>query len=440
MVTAGVYGRGVTSPAAAAHLDGAQGWRIVAVAFTAMFTTFGIAYSFGAFLLPVSTDLSAGRGPTAAVFSLTTMAFFALGGLSGPAVDRFGPRRVVLVGAAALGLGLLLTARATSLWQAYLGHGLGVGLGVACCYVPLVAVVGGWFERRRTVAVGVAVSGIGLGTLVGAPAAAALIEAVGWRDAYLVLGAAGVVVLLGCAALVRPAPVAVGTVAVPLLPRLRTRAYVTLYAAGLLLSVALFVPFVHLPAYAESRGAGAVAAAALVGVIGAASVVGRLALGGVADRVGVLRTYQACFLLMAGSFALWLGAPSYPRLVVFAVLLGVGYGGFVALGPPLVAEVFGVQGLGALLGVLYTSAALGSAVGPPVAGLLIGDGEGYGTAVRCALVVLCLAAVLVHRVRPVPPGLPGLPGLPVLPVLPVEPVDGQDLPASHGRSPDEPSA
>ena len=379
-------------------LDGAQGWRAVAVAFTAMFTTFGVAYSFGAFLLPVSAELDAGRGATAAVFSLTTLAFFGLGGLSGPAVDRFGPRRVVLVGAASLGLGLLLTSRATSLWQAYVGHGLGVGLAVACCYVPLVAVVGGWFVRRRTVAVGVAVSGIGLGTLVGAPAAAALIEAVGWRDAYLVLGSAGVAVLLVCAALVRPAPVAVDAVHVPLLPRLRTRPYLTLYASGLLLSVALFVPFVHLPAYAESRGAGAVAAAALVGVIGAASVVGRLALGAVAGRLGVLRTYQACFVLMAGSFALQLADPSYARLVAFALLLGVGYGGFVALGPPLVAEVFGVQGLGSLLGVLYTSAAVGSAVGPPLAGLLIEDAGGYGTAVVASLAVAALATLLVQRV------------------------------------------
>ena len=160
------------------------------------------------------------------------------------------------------------------------------------------------------------------------------------------------------------------------------------------------MPFVHLPSYAESRGSSAVAAAALVGVIGAASIVGRLALGALAGRAGVLRTYQACFVLMAGSFALWLGAPSYARLVVFAVLLGVGYGGFVALGPPLVAEVFGVQGLGSLLGVLYTSAALGSAVGPPLAGVLIGDGDGYGTAVLCSLVVAGLAAALATRVRP----------------------------------------
>jgi MFS family permease len=386
--------------AAPASQDAPRAWGVVAAAFAAMFTSFGIAYSFGAFLLPLSADLDAGRGATAGVFSLTTLAFFGLGALSGPAVDRYGPRRVLLVGTVALGAGLLLTARATSLWQAYVGHGLGVGIGVACSYVPLVAVVGGWFTRRRTLAVGVAVSGIGLGTLLVAPLAADLIGRFGWRDAYLVLAAVGTAVLAGCALLVRAAPVTAGSEAVPLLPRLREPAYVRLYTAGLLLSVALFVPFVHLPAYAESRGADPVAAAGLVGVIGAASVVGRLALGAVAARTGPLRTYQACYVLMAASFALWLGAPGYPRLVAFAVLLGVGYGGFVALSPPLVAELFGVRGLGGLLGVLYTSAGLGSALGPPVAGAVIEATGGYVAVVVGALALGGVATGVALTVRP----------------------------------------
>lgn len=78
------------------------------------------------------------------------------------------------------------------------------------------------------------------------------------------------------------------------------------------------------------------------------------------------------------------------------------YGGFVALGPAPVAEMFGVQRLGALLGVLYTSAGLGSAVGPPLTGVLVENGRGYGTTVLCSLAVATMAAVLVHRLRPAP--------------------------------------
>lgn len=393
----------MTAPAPA--LDGARAWTVTAAAFLAMFTVFGVAYSFGAFLLPISTELGSTRAATAGVFSLTTFALFGLGALSGAAVDRVGPRRVLLVGAVALGTGLVVTARAQSLWQAALGHGLGVGLGVACGYVPLVAVVGAWFERRRTVAVGVAVSGIGVGTLVGAPTGAALIEAVGWRDAYLALAVGSTVVLVGCALVLAPAPVRAGAGPVPALgPRLRTRAYAQLYGSQLLLSVVLFVPFVHLPAYAVTTGVSTVTAAALVGVIGAASVVGRLALGGLADRMGVLRTYQGCFVAMAASFVLWLGTPGYPQLFAFAVLLGVGYGGFVALGPAVAAQLFGVHGLGGLLGVLYTSAAIGSAFGPPVAGALI-EARGFTVVAVFALVIGAAAVVAVLLVRP-PPRIP----------------------------------
>jgi len=381
-------------------VDSGRAWGVTAASFIAMFTTFGVAYSFGVFLVPMSTDLGSGRAATSAVFSLTTLILFGFGAASGAVVDRVGPRRVLLFGAACLGGGLVLTARADSLWQAYLGHAVGVGLGVACSYVPLVAVVGGWFQRRRTLAVGVAVSGIGLGTLLVAPLSAALIGAYGWRTAYLVLAVVGTALLLVCAVFVHAVPVHPDAVPMPALgPRLRSPDYLWLYVGQLLLSVMLFVPFVHLPTYASSHGTGKVAAAALVGVIGAASLVGRLALGSVAERFGVLRTYQGCFVLMALSFALWLGSPGYLRLALFAALLGVGYGGFVALGPPLVAELFGVQGLGGLLGVLYTSAALGSAFGPPLAGALIQSTGSYVVVIIGSLAVGAIAAAAVLAVR-----------------------------------------
>src|SRR5215212_4282059 len=182
-------------------LDSRRGWAVVVAAFTAMFVAFGIAYSYGAFLEDMRAEFGAGRATAAAFFSLTSLLYFGLGGLSGAAADRFGPRRVLLVGAAALGLGLVATARAGSLAVALVAYGLGVGIGVACAYVPMVALVGSWFERRRTLALGVAVAGVGIGTLTVPPATAALIESAGWRDAYVVQGLAATVVLAVCALL-----------------------------------------------------------------------------------------------------------------------------------------------------------------------------------------------------------------------------------------------
>ena len=267
---------------------------------------------------------------------------------------------MLLVGAVAIGAGLVVTSRAASLGIALAAYGLGVGIGVACAYVPMVALVGAWFERRRTLALGVAVAGIGLGTLTIPPATAALIEEVGWRDSYLVLAAVGAGALVLCALAAAPAPVNARAVSASLGEALRDREYRRLYVATALLGVPLFVPFVYLPSYAEQRGVDPVLAAGLIGAIGTASVAGRVALGAIAGPFGLRRVFRGCFLAMALSFALWLVAgSSYAVLLLFAIVLGVGYGGYVALAPAVVAERFGVERLGALLGILYTSAGVG---------------------------------------------------------------------------------
>lgn len=375
-------------------LDSARGWVMVAAAFAGMFTAFGIAYSFGAFLGPMADEFGASRGATSVFFALTSLTYFGLGALSGVAVDRYGPRRVLLVGGLALGGGLAATSQAGELWIGLITYGLGVGIAVACAYVPMVAVVGGWFERRRTLAIGVAVTGIGLGTLTVAPLAAALIGELGWRDTHLLLGLVGAAVLVVCALVVARPPVQSGPASLTLGEAVRDRDYRRLYVAMGIIAVALFVPFVHLPGYAEQLGVDDVAAAALVGVIGGASIAGRLVLGAIAARTGVVRAFRGCFLAMGGSFALWLVGGSYWVLVAFAVVLGLGYGGFVAIGPAVVAERFGTPRLGGLLGVLYTSVGIGSAFGAPLAGAAIDASGSYVPAVAGCL-VLGLVAYLV---------------------------------------------
>jgi MFS family permease len=387
-----------------AKVDSAEGWRNVGVAFVAMFVVFGVAYSFGAFFRSMADEFGAGSGATSAVFSLTACCYFLLGSVSGRAVDRVGPKPVLVAGAVAMGVGLALTAAVDRLWLGYVTYGLGVGIGVACGYVPMVAVVGGWFERRRATALGVAVAGIGLGTLAVAPVAAASIARYGWRATYLGLGVVSTVLLLGCAVLAtKPPRPPASDESLPLRAILRTTAFGSLYSSTLLGSLALFVPFVFLPPFAEGRGASPVASAALVGVIGLASVVGRLTIGVLADRLGSVRSYQACFAVMAVSFFIWLAAPAYVGLVVFAVVLGLGYGGFIALNPAVIAELFGVRGLGRLVGLVYTSAAFGSLAGPPGAGLLIDATGTYRWSIAAALVLAAgsfLALLPLGRPRP----------------------------------------
>jgi MFS family permease len=367
-----------------ARFDSPRAWRMVAAAFVAMFAAYGIAYSFGAFFKPMAAEFGATRGSTSVVFSLTVCVWSMLGSLSGHLSDRLGPRVVVGTGAVVMGAGLVMTAYIDRLWMGYLTYSLAVGIGVAAAYVPTVAVVGGWFLRRRNAALGIAVAGIGFGTLLVAPLAAHLIQAIGWRATYVVFGIAGAATLLLCAVSLERPPVHVTPSKIRVRDAIRTPAFGLLYGSQLMCSMALFVPFVYLPAFAHDRGASEVASAALVGIIGGASVAGRLGLGALADRAGVIRLYQASFLLLALSYLLWLAGGSYATLVIFALAMGTGYGGFVALSPAVLTDLFGPQRLGTVMGILYTSGAAGALLGPPLAGMLIDRSHSYSWAIGYA--------------------------------------------------------
>lgn len=376
------------------ELDSRQAWVQAVATAVATFATFGVAYSFGAFFESVTEEFDSGSGATAFVFALTISLSFLLAPVTGRFADRHGPRPVLLAGAVFLAVGLLATTITPTLWVGYLTYGVGVGAAVACAYVPMVANVGGWFVRHRTAALGLAVAGIGLGTLVANPLAAALIDATSWRTTFVVFAVAGALLLVGCAVVVAPGPGAISAASPrSLVELMRRRDFALLYGSMMLTSLALFVPFVFLPSYAEDGGTSDVAAAALVGLIGGASVVGRLALGTAAVRVGAARLYVSSIAAMAGSYLLWYFAgDSYGVLVVYALVLGVGYGGFIAIAPAVVAERFGLEGLGGVLGTLYTSAAVGALIGPPLAGVII-DGAGYDAAILAAFVVSILATV-----------------------------------------------
>ncbi len=371
--------------AARPERDSPHAWRTVVAGFLATFTLFGVAYSFGAFFRPMGAEFGADREAISAVFSITAFLYFMLGPVTGHLADRFGPRLVVLAGAVAMGSGLIATACTHHLWEAYITYGLGVGIGVACCYVPLVSAISGWFLRRRNTALGIAVSGIGAGTLAVAPLAAELIRRFGWREAYVILGVGATILLMVCAYLSEPAPVENQARPAKLGYTLRKPDFILLYAASMLWSIATAIPFVFLTPYAQGRGVGQVAAAALVGVIGFASTAGRLGLGVLGDRMGILRLYRTCILSLGLSYAIWWSADSWAALALFALAMGISYGGAVTLTPAVVAELFGTQGLGATLGALYTSSAIATLVGPPLCGAIIDHTGSYGFALGFTL-------------------------------------------------------
>ncbi|KVE06084.1 MFS transporter [Burkholderia anthina] len=377
------------------------GWYVVAAAFAVTFVGFGSAYTFSAFVESLQRDFAASRGQISLVFSLAGFLYFGFGIVSGPLADRFGSRRLAVAGMLLTGAGLAAAGAAHTLLQVYVAYGLGVGFGVGSAYVPAVGAVQRWFVRRRGFASGLAVAGIGVGTLVMPPLASALIAQVGWRGAYFTLAALVLVLGAGMSLLIENDPRRRG-----LLPdgdapgggsrdaaaastganvhagatvreAVTSRPFASLYAACLVCSFGVFVPFVHLVPYALDHGVAPSTAVLLLGAIGVGSTAGRFFLGGLADRFGRRTSLLAMFAGMAVALVAWAGAGTVATLAAFALVFGVFYGGWVAVLPAVVMDYFGGRNVSAIIGILYTSVAFGTLIGPAAAGFIYDAGGGY---------------------------------------------------------------
>jgi MFS family permease len=374
------------------------------IAFVAGLIVFGVIYSFGVLLDPLMAEFSTNRAEASAYYAIASLAFYMLGPITGYMGDRLGPRMMTVIGALAMGGGLVATGFIDRLWIGYLTYGLGVGLGAACAYVPTFANVGAWFDRRRTMALGIAATGTGCGMLVIPPFLAVLVEAMGWRHAVIVLGGISGLLLLACAALVMPPAMPSDqqepqSFARSLAPIVRSTNFQLLYVSWLLATTALFVPLVLLPAFAMRQGVDAVAASGLISVLGGASIAGRLGIGFLAEKFGALRLFNGATLGMGLSYLIWHIFPGYTWLVIFAIVLGVAYGVRIALVAPILITFFGVKNLGAVLGIFFTATGIAALTGPLLASAIIDASGSFQPAILAAVAAGGMGFVVLLALR-----------------------------------------
>jgi len=386
----------VRSQVAERSVDSLRGWTVAVAGGVASGVSFGTVYTFGAFFDAMVTEFSAGKGATALVFGLTLLMFFGFGAISGPLTDRYGPRPLAMTGAVLLAAGLWMTSQVSTVTMGYLTYGLGVGIGGGLIITPMFVSAGGWFLKRRAIALGVVAAGNGIGTLTLVPLAERLIADNGWRSAYQTLAVIDLILLGAAALVVAKPPIPAAPPAIAAMIRVsRNPTFQRFVITGLLFSVALFIAFGFVVDFATGAGVSSPRAALLVGIIGASSVVGRLGLTAFASKVPAVRILQWCLAAQPVAFGLWLVAGgNYPLLIAFAVLLGISYGGFVALGPVVAALLFGAVGLGGIMGLQFLGVGVGGLIGPPLAGVLADYSSGSSMPILLALSVAVVAFVI----------------------------------------------
>jgi MFS family permease len=402
----------------------------IVAAFTLTFTGCGLNFAFGVYqelyetiggpfqdVSPAQIDLIG----TLAVSLMTIGAPFASAW-----TKSYGPCKVTMLGATLFAAGNILASFGTQLWHFILAQGVLLGCGTCLTYIPSVTVAPGWFDKRRGLALGIALSGTGVGGLVWAPTLRACNSYFGFRNTLRLTGGVSFALICTAGFVLKWDPDSQkrnelnsrGNFKIPLVNWniAKSRMFVVKATAATVQAAAYYTPIYFFSSYARSLGFSAIAGANFIALSNGLSAAGKVILGYAADRYGRLNVLVICTLISALSIlTLWLpssllgGSQNVSALFIsFTILYGITAGVYVSLFPTVLAEIFGVQHFASINGFLYMLRGLGTLVGTPVAGALIRSGtsttvtklpSNFTSCITMAGVLLTVASMAVFYVR-----------------------------------------
>ena len=380
------------------------GWRIV-VAGAAIFMLQALLYlyGFGVFFNPLLKSLGTSRAALGGVLGLSRLGSGLLSPGVGWLIDRYGPRRLMLVGLTFVGVGFLAFSGINSLWMLYVvffGMALGTSFG---SFAPITVTVSNWFVRKRARALGL----VSLGSAVGGSlswALAWLIDTFGWQRSAAIAGVSYLAVAVPLASVfhhrpeqmgllpdgVAPAPPVETTVKgetsagrpstkadspggqelrgeVNFTPRqaLVTRAFWMLAVSFVSFSMLITVIEVYqVPFFTEDVGLSFVTAAAVTSLFPLASVPGRIVFGWLGDTLNIRVLLAGLFFAQAAGLVVLSQAQSLAWVPVYLVILAPAFGGIIPVRNATVASYFGRRNLGAITGLFPLVGLPGSALAP----------------------------------------------------------------------------
>lgn len=298
-----------------------------------------------------------------------------------------GNRYICSAGVLLMSLGFGLASISNQLWQLLLTQGLLYGVGASCFYFPILASAPEYFNSRRGAAMGIILSGAGIGGLVMSPSIRALITAIGPRWTLRFLAIMNLVISLPIAVTAAPSRF-VGRRKTHLDLKLALKPAFILSVLGAFLQAGgNGLPLTFISDYSVAVGYSASFGATLLALNNGVNSVSRIAMGWTGDRFGrqntLILTTGLCAVLIA---SLWLSSASKASgdkslWVAFVITYGFAAGGYHALFPTTVAEVFGIQSYSSVVGFLYFMRGCGAMFGSPVGGLILKEGgqvKGYG--------------------------------------------------------------
>ncbi|KAL0953929.1 hypothetical protein HGRIS_005094 [Hohenbuehelia grisea] len=358
---------------------GRKAWFVVLGGFLAQCSTWGIMMSFNVFKdYYLSTLLAQSSTPViSAIGSLQLFLAYGLGPVVGRAFDAYGIRVLYPLGSSLAVLGLLLTSfcQENQPWQIFLTHGVMFGIGTSIMTTPPLALCNHWFDRKRPLALGIVVSGTGMGGAVFPPLLLKLIEVLGFRWAVRVCALISTVCLglnwwLATARL--PPIGGMSLKSAVDFNGFRDCRYALAATASCLMAYALYIPYFFIGDYADLYDVPQNIVDLLVPLTNFCGFVSRIAPAFIATIVGPLDVLLASSwgsaILVLG---MWLPSHTAAPIAVFGGLYGFFSGPFTSIMPSYVANITPQEHYGARLGMIDFFIAVATLVGPPTQGALI---------------------------------------------------------------------
>lgn len=389
-----------------------HGWRVVAACFVIATVAWGLG-TFGASVYLQAVTAVHGWPIADVAFAITL--FYLVSALVqravGRAIDRWGPRPVLMLGTLSIALGVALIGQVTARWQLYPCFVL-IGLGWSSLSTTgISATVAPWFERHQGRSMTLAIMGASVGAILGVPALQLAIRRFGLEEGLLVVGVVAAAVLLPLIARIlryrRPEEIGLqrdghGSIDEPARPPskppIATAANRSILlwsaAAAIALGLSMQIGFITHHVTLAQPLIGTEGAGFLVSAAGGSAFIGRLILARIVDGVAVRKL--ACLVMIAQSvallsLALW---PTVPVLIGASLVYGYGIGHITTLGPIIVRREFGAAAFGATYGAAATVIQLTTFFGPAIFGMLRDSFGGYGPGLAIASGVT-LAACLI---------------------------------------------
>lgn len=352
--------------------------------------TFALIYSFNVFLDPIAETFDRSTGQVSMIFALQSIVSFGGAGILGLFIDRYGNRRLLLIGSVLIASGLFVVSQADRFFTVIIVYGVIVSVGLGLTYVIAYATPPRWFQRRRGIATAIAVSGSSFGIVVGPPVANALIVRYDWQIAYLILAGISLSLLVLAALLIADSPTSFGTGTDSEFPDgnpqtashqgwgdqltavydlARQSAFVFTVLGFLFLFIPAYVVMVHIVSHTANVGIDRQIGVFAVSFIGAMNIVGKLAFGPVTDWVGEVRAVIACSILVGLGTISYAFVTTATGLLVSTFVFGLGYGGSAMLISPILVRFFGQGDLNTLTGAVSVAFAVSGSVGPFLAGV-----------------------------------------------------------------------